>query len=129
MDEYGVAESLLGAGASLNARDDSGLSPLHWAAAKGSDRTLALLHAKGADANALASSGRTPLDLALLACQEKTIEVLRRAGGHTGRADGHPPPCPRPPTHAVDARLDKAASGELQTVVRAGIPVDSRDRR
>jgi cytohesin len=130
LDEYGVAESLLGAGAAPTARDDSGLSPLHWAAVKGSNRTLALLLAKGADANTVDSSGRTPLDLAVLACQEKTVEVLRRAGGHTGRSDGHPLiPCPRPPPHAVDARLDKAASEDLQTVVRAGIPVDSRDHR
>jgi ankyrin repeat protein len=55
---------LLERGADVNAKDDSGITPLHWAANNGNKAVAELLIAKGADVEAKNNDGRTPLILA-----------------------------------------------------------------
>ena len=52
---------LIGKGADVNVRDDSGATPLHKAAEWGRDRIAALLVERGADVNAKDKEGNTPL--------------------------------------------------------------------
>ena len=86
----------LAAGTDVNAKNDIGRTPLHFAAWKGHKEVTALLIAKGADVNAKGGDG-TPLDraikqqfgatLARLAVQQKykeTADLLRKHGGKTG---------------------------------------------
>ncbi len=44
----------------VNARDDGGTTPLHWAAMHGHTEAIELLHKLGAKVNAGAVGGRTP---------------------------------------------------------------------
>jgi len=56
---------LLEAGAYPNAANNNGETPLHLAAAKGSDDLVRMLVQKGAKPDVRDKSGRTPLDVAL----------------------------------------------------------------
>ncbi|MHB9134068.1 MAG: ankyrin repeat domain-containing protein [Armatimonadota bacterium] len=60
----------------LTAKDDNGLTPLHWAAAAGKISVVQLLLDKGADVNAVDTSGRTPLHGAAGNGQKDIIEKL-----------------------------------------------------
>jgi len=71
----------LAAGTDVNAKDDIGLTPLHYAATK---EVAELLIAKGADVNAKSKVGVTPLDLAILRNNKDTAELLSKHGGKTG---------------------------------------------
>jgi ankyrin repeat protein len=66
------------AGADVNAKDDRGWTPLHFA----SDRknVAEFLIKKGADVNAKDAYGFTPLDEA----DDETADLLRKHGGKTG---------------------------------------------
>ena len=64
-----LAESLLAAGASVEARDEEGNTPLHFAALRHDDRAVRALLAKGADAEAENYEGDAPL---LMICREET---------------------------------------------------------
>jgi ankyrin repeat protein len=60
-----VIEDLIKAGAELNAADDRGRTPLHWAARKCVDeKVVAALLEAGGDARATDAQGRRPLDYA-----------------------------------------------------------------
>ena len=52
----------LAAGTDVNAKDENGVTPLHWTK---TEEIAELLIAKGADVNARTGSGETPLDLAI----------------------------------------------------------------
>jgi Ankyrin repeats (3 copies) len=58
------ARLLLGKGASVNATDSNGWSPLHWACRSGHMSTVRLLIESGGNVNAKNKSGTTPLHLA-----------------------------------------------------------------
>ncbi len=68
----------LDAGTDVNAKDDSGRTPLRLATTK---EVAELLIAKGADVNAKDMNGDTPLDVAR---HPKTADLLRKHGGKTG---------------------------------------------
>lgn len=55
---------LLKHGASVNTRDHSGLTPLHWAVVKGSSVCTRHLLLAGADLNATEENDKTPRDMA-----------------------------------------------------------------
>lgn len=72
LTEQAIAEALLDAGASVDARDEDGRSPLHYATLSGPGAT-ALLLKRGANVNAVASNGETPLHHAV---QRESVEVV-----------------------------------------------------
>ena len=72
-------------GSDVNAKDEDGVTPLHWASSGDHKEIVELLIANGADVNAIIVSGRnqgkTPLDWA----EEKTADLLRKHGGKTAK--------------------------------------------
>ena len=63
-DPLEVAKALVDKGADVNAADNAGMTPLHYAAQRGSDRIVEFLAGKGARFDAKNKQGRTPADLA-----------------------------------------------------------------
>ena len=76
------ARDCLDAGADINARDDFGQTPLHFAASLNENpQVAAALIQAGADINARRDDGRTPLGLANEYENPDVAEVIRAAGG------------------------------------------------
>ena len=68
----------------MNAKDDdSGVTPLHFAALEGQKELAELLMAKGTDVNAKGDDGKTPLDRAIRNDETETADLLRKHGGKT----------------------------------------------
>jgi ankyrin repeat protein len=63
-------------------QDNTGNTPLHWAAAKGHKDLAQFLLANRADVNARNDSGRTPLQLAASNGHPGVVQLLRQRGGH-----------------------------------------------
>ena len=74
----------LAAGTDVNAKNDGGLTPLHWAAHEGHKEIAQLLIAAGADVNAKDDDGDTPLDQAILDKRTEIADLIRKHGGKTG---------------------------------------------
>ena len=70
----------LDAGADVNAKDDSGWTPLHRAASKVHNKIAKLLIEEGADVNAVNKDGLAPLDYA----ENETFGVLIDHGAKSG---------------------------------------------
>jgi ankyrin repeat protein len=70
----------LDAGADVNAKDDSGWTPLHRAVSKVHNKIAKLLIEEGADVNALNKDGLAPLDYA----ENETFGVLIDHGAKSG---------------------------------------------
>ena len=70
----------LAAGADVNAKDESGWTPLHWAASKVHNKTAKLLIKEGADVNAVNKDGLSPLDYA----ENETFGFLIDHGAKSG---------------------------------------------
>ena len=77
-----TVKALLAGGATVDEKDETGFTPLHWAAAVdfGDTEILELLLAKGADINARTSDQSTPLKLAMKYGNKRQEEILRQAG-------------------------------------------------
>ena len=71
-------------GADVNAKNESGVTPLLWAAWKGHKEVAELLIANGADVNAKNEDGETPLDFTKQTKQKAIADLLRKHGGKTG---------------------------------------------
>jgi ankyrin repeat protein len=76
-----VAELLLANHAKVNARDNSGLTPLHEAA-YGHTNVVELLLANHAEVNARNKSGLTPLHYAVSCGYKDVAELLHQHGGY-----------------------------------------------
>jgi hypothetical protein len=74
------AKRLLDEGADVNARTESGYTPLHWAAKFGYTEAASLLLERGADVNARKEDGSTPLSFAAMEGQTETAELLIERG-------------------------------------------------
>ncbi len=61
---FGVVEALMRHGANVNLRAAAGVTPLHLAASRGSDRFVDLLLGAGADPSAATDDGKTAADFA-----------------------------------------------------------------
>ena len=79
----GASEILLAHGADVNAKSDSGYTPLHGAARDAAFERVKVLLEHGADVNAKNSYGSTPLDLAHVKVwwhRRATVKVLLEYG-------------------------------------------------
>ncbi len=82
-------------GADVNAKDDQGATPLHYAAYRGHTEIAELLISKGADLNTKDDNGETPLSEAeevglthfgeVLTRKKETADLLRKHGGKTAK--------------------------------------------
>lgn len=105
---------LLDEGADINAKSESGWTPLHWAVSEGHESVVELLVARGADINAQFRLGGTPLSFAAIKGQKDMVEFLLAKGAdiNTGTplvgaaANGH--------TAVVELLLAKGADVNLK---------------
>ena len=68
-------------GADVNAKDNDGMTVLHWAAMRNTVEVVQWLVEQGLDINATDSDGETPLDKAINAGSNKSVQWLREHGG------------------------------------------------
>jgi len=78
---------LLQYGASVDARDKDGLTPLHWASSMGRVLVAKILIYAGAPLNATALKGYTPLHFASLCCQTEVAKLLIENGANRNQVD------------------------------------------
>jgi len=121
----------LAAGADVNAKNESGYTPLHHAAVDGRKEIAELLIAQGADVNAKIADGYTPLDTAINYNQSEITALLRKHGGKTKKE--LEPAKPEPPTaKALDISIHEAAyRGNIETVkqhLAVGTDVNAKNR-
>ena len=72
----------LAAGADVNVKNDTRLTPLHNAVERGHKEIVELLIAEGEDVNAEMKNGRTALDMSKR--HPEIADLLRKHGGKTG---------------------------------------------
>jgi len=87
--ELGKIEAVkqhLNDGTEVNAKGETGRTPLHWAAIEGHKEIAELLIAKGADVNTKTNDGKTPLDEAINPFYNNTeiANLLHKHGGKHG---------------------------------------------
>ena len=82
-----TAELLIAKGADINAKDDTGGTPLFWAALEGNEEVAELLIKQGADVNAAGPKGWTALHWAVAMAQKKSVELLIGEGADVNAKD------------------------------------------
>jgi len=78
-DPIDVMKALIAKGANVNAANDAGMTPLHYAAQRGSDRIIEFLAGQGAKFDVKNKQGRTPSELA----RGKTAALMNKLAGAT----------------------------------------------
>jgi ankyrin repeat protein len=125
-------ESLLRSPAEVNARDEHGNTPLHWAALANDERLVKQLLAAGADVHATNRAGATPLHYGT--GDDRIVRDLLRAGADpnarslNGAAPLHTAAA-RPDAHRVVKRLLAAGAGanDPRSLFPAGVNVPVSD--
>ena len=87
-----VAELLLRYGSEVNARDDTGRTPLHYMASQeveNAQRIIGLMIRQGANVNALDHVRATPLHMAVMYGSLENVEYLLKAGADPKLQDAH----------------------------------------
>jgi len=79
-----IVELLISLGQDVNAKNDSGDTPLLRAAVFGRGEVANLLISKGAQVNTQNKFGYTPLDMAIKLNKTKIAALFRKHGGKTG---------------------------------------------
>ena len=79
-----AVKQYLADGVDVNAKDDWGKTPLHYATANDQKETVELLIAEGAEVNVMSNKGQTPLDWAINSKVTEIVELLRKHGAKTG---------------------------------------------
>lgn len=95
LGERDAVAALISKGADVNAKDDKGQTPLHWAAQDGGTVAVAdLLIAKGANVNAKDNRGKTPLHAGVMKANSRqyvtqtgVIELLLSRGADVNARD------------------------------------------
>ena len=110
-------------GTEVNAKGETGRTPLHWAAIEGYKEIAELLIAEGADVNAKNKADATPLDKAIEKNQDETVSLLREHGGKATKESKPAEPVsetvkPEPPiAKAPDISIHAAAkAGNVEAV-------------
>jgi Ankyrin repeats (many copies) len=85
--DLAAVKMLVAAGADLNATNDNGWTPLHWASKEGHEGIVAKLIAAGANVNARNVNDKTPLHLASYEGREGIVATLIAAGANVNAAD------------------------------------------
>lgn len=70
---------LVSKGADVNAVNEPGFRPLHWAAGNGHLAVVELLLSNGARPNVVGANGRSPLDMAVIGDHQEVAALLRRS--------------------------------------------------
>ena len=76
-DPIDVMKALIAKGGNVNAANDAGMTPLHYAAQRGSDRIVEFLVSQGARFDVKNKQGRTPSELA----RGKTAALMSKLAG------------------------------------------------
>ena len=84
-----IAQSLIDAGATVNAKNNNQLTPLHYAAIRNVDKVASLLLAAGATVNARSDNQCTPLHLAAGYNADKVMPLLLAAGATVNARDNY----------------------------------------
>jgi ankyrin repeat protein len=94
-DPVDVLKALVGKGADVNAVNDAGMTALHYAAQRGSDRIIQYLAEQGAKFDVKNKQGRTPADLA----RGRTAALVAQlSGAPAPAAPGQRPATPAAPS-------------------------------
>jgi ankyrin repeat protein len=80
-DNLEVAKVLVSMGANVNAKEQTGITPLHNAARFGNVEIAKLLISKGANVNAKLFNGVTPLEVAQKRGDTAMVQYLSSVGG------------------------------------------------
>jgi len=106
LDNPGIADLLIAAGADVNAHDGSGQTPLHWAAMSERDdaRLVRSLLRAGADVNLKGAFDETPLTWAAKRGDTLIVDALKRAGAQGQVAATRPPMMMPVSTNSADVK-------------------------
>lgn len=102
-----AALSLLDMGANINARDDGGWTPLHWAASHDAAEIIRSLIDRGSNVNCVDKNGITPLYLAASKANPSSVRALLESGANVHGDDGVSP------IYIVNSCLEKYSGGHL----------------
>lgn len=100
----------------VDVRDDSGATPLHWAAEAGCPEVIRTLARLGAAVDLPDGEGFTPIDLAVLSREPLTIEALISSGARAARVESLIDACRMGLVPAMRLLPEGARSSDGQTL-------------